>query len=595
MVFRDIAIKLIKAVLYIGYIVAILSIIFLLCIRKYKKDLLPKQEVLSQEEINISEQEIGWNSIFPEKKQRHERFEERKEEGVIRVGLMGDSFVEGVENADGYSIAAQLQEILNKQSSGEESYEVLNFGVSGHGLHQQGIGWENFASKKNLDYVVFVQLTTDWIRRDLSFASLPNFLLQYSEKPKRLEKVHINLHSRYILKDDKIQKVNPLGQTQYDRFKHYWSAIPKKFYLKYDNSTPLLIRALNYCFTAKSGYLRSPFYYYGDEQEEQNAIRKQILEMIAKKVDKVFYIAIDENLLETLKSYQISNLEVIKYNVAKNALYKRPAEHLSAIAYRNLAGGIADRLMGGGKQNKSNRLRLLKIKHKLVSKSKDYKTINADDKIYIEIGENKFGSLYDISYANDSYAYCKDLECNHDINTLENVKSILYFKNLLSNTGHMLFIGLSKQLGVEDLYWQIDGSNKKIQIKRQVIAEGIFEVLDGEELYKINKDKVAISSISSLYSECMKLKAKSISLYLGKEKILTGQVSSDGIKLSSVKAKFLSISGLPSIEDEKTNVIKIETMYLNFYRDRIKKLEIKMAELEWSSETVTEVLKEATN
>jgi hypothetical protein len=84
-----------------------------------------------------------------------------KPSGVVRVALLGDSFIEAVQ-VPFTKTAAQLLErklntLLDRDSEYPQRWEVLNFGISNYGVGQYLLTWEEYASKYHPDYVaIFV-------------------------------------------------------------------------------------------------------------------------------------------------------------------------------------------------------------------------------------------------------------------------------------------------------------------------------------------------------------------------------------------------------------------------------------------------------
>jgi lysophospholipase L1-like esterase len=76
---------------------------------------------------------------------------------VVRVALLGDSFVEAVqvpfEKTGGYLLEQKLNDLNQSPSPASVQYEVLNFGISNHSVGQYLLVWEEYASKFGPDYV----------------------------------------------------------------------------------------------------------------------------------------------------------------------------------------------------------------------------------------------------------------------------------------------------------------------------------------------------------------------------------------------------------------------------------------------------------
>lgn len=86
------------------------------------------------------------------------QFSVKKPEGVVRIGVFGDSFTDNKRMEVQYSFTEPLDYLLNKTG---KRYEVLNFGTGGYGtdqiylqLMQEGLGLE-------LDYVIYMYYRND--------------------------------------------------------------------------------------------------------------------------------------------------------------------------------------------------------------------------------------------------------------------------------------------------------------------------------------------------------------------------------------------------------------------------------------------------
>lgn len=81
--------------------------------------------------------------------------ETAKPDGVKRVALLGDSFIEAIQVPFEQTAGQLLDQQLN--SAGTGKWEVLNFGVSNFGVGQYLLAWEQYAKNFHPDYVtIFV-------------------------------------------------------------------------------------------------------------------------------------------------------------------------------------------------------------------------------------------------------------------------------------------------------------------------------------------------------------------------------------------------------------------------------------------------------
>lgn len=84
-----------------------------------------------------------------------------KPQGVTRVALLGDSFIEAVQVPFAKTAGQLLENKLNteysRKSEPTQKWEVQNFGISNYGVGQYLLVWEQYANKYNPDYVaIFV-------------------------------------------------------------------------------------------------------------------------------------------------------------------------------------------------------------------------------------------------------------------------------------------------------------------------------------------------------------------------------------------------------------------------------------------------------
>jgi lysophospholipase L1-like esterase len=83
-----------------------------------------------------------------------------KPAGVVRVALLGDSFVEALQVPFDKTAAQLLERALNESATAPGArprYEVLNFGISNYGVGQYLLVWEAYVRAFDPDYVfIFV-------------------------------------------------------------------------------------------------------------------------------------------------------------------------------------------------------------------------------------------------------------------------------------------------------------------------------------------------------------------------------------------------------------------------------------------------------
>ena len=84
--------------------------------------------------------------------------EPTKPAGVLRVAMLGDSFIEAVQVPLDETASRVLERQLNAEgAAGAQRWEVLNFGISNFGVGQYFLTWQHHARKYHPDYVaVFI-------------------------------------------------------------------------------------------------------------------------------------------------------------------------------------------------------------------------------------------------------------------------------------------------------------------------------------------------------------------------------------------------------------------------------------------------------
>lgn len=269
--------KIIHNLGYIFYLLTILCLIdyafyqvrfgeILKKIKREKKDTPPSFWVKNIDELTM----LRLGSIATDRKGHFLNFDKEKKDGVIRIGCFGDSFTEGLEVEDGYDYPALLQDIFNK--NGYNNVEVINFGNGWHSFSQVFILWKEIGSKYNLDYALFGPVGF-FNQRELTFNHTHGSDIYF-------------MHSRFILKDNKLRLIDVIGRTLSERAKKYYRFLLPMRYIRFDSNAPPFIS----CLLPRNRELkRNPFYYYrGSQREEVAEIYKLILTEIASSGIKIF-------------------------------------------------------------------------------------------------------------------------------------------------------------------------------------------------------------------------------------------------------------------------------------------------------------------
>lgn len=90
-----------------------------------------------------------------------------KPDGIYRIALLGDSFTEALQvSAD--DMFSYRTELLLNQDNGKQTFEVLNFGMSGFGPLQQLILYRSKAHQFSPQMVVYIVGASDFTNTELS-------------------------------------------------------------------------------------------------------------------------------------------------------------------------------------------------------------------------------------------------------------------------------------------------------------------------------------------------------------------------------------------------------------------------------------------
>ena len=121
-------------------------------------------------------------------------FESTVSSDILRVALIGDSFVADVDVADEASWGLQLERLLNEAGL---RAEVLNFGVEAYGMGQSLLRWQHHARAYSPDIVIFGVQTENLLRNVSLFR-----VLTFANTSIPLAK------PRYILTDGELKLIN---------------------------------------------------------------------------------------------------------------------------------------------------------------------------------------------------------------------------------------------------------------------------------------------------------------------------------------------------------------------------------------------------
>ena len=91
---------------------------------------------------------------------QHRDFSAEDIENSVNIGFFGDSFTENMQMRAQFSFTEPLDYLLNI-GAGDESVNVLNFGVSGYGMAQSLLRYEMLDFREALDHVFYIYCEND--------------------------------------------------------------------------------------------------------------------------------------------------------------------------------------------------------------------------------------------------------------------------------------------------------------------------------------------------------------------------------------------------------------------------------------------------
>jgi hypothetical protein len=257
-------------------------------------------------------------------------YPEEKPDGVVRIGIFGDSYAEGEEAAPEHDISSHLEHRL--RDAGIDDVEVINFGVSGYGMSQTMLLWEYLGRRYALDYAIVMPF---WfhIQRDTSFLFIDD---------------HFGpLHGLYVLEDGASRYIPVAGDDRLDSCRRYFRPLPPLRYWRYDARVPMVVRPL---LPSPHGRRGNPFYYTGDGGTAAIDTYRQLFRELAAEVRHVI-VYTDEVLAPELSDMQSDSVHVLPATIddlidRHPSLYRAPRHHPSGLGYELYATELAALLLG---------------------------------------------------------------------------------------------------------------------------------------------------------------------------------------------------------------------------------------------------------
>jgi hypothetical protein len=249
------------------------------------------------------------------------RIPPEKPSGTVRIGCFGDSFTFGLEVWEGSEYASLLERLFREH--GRPEVQVINFGNSGFGLHQTYMMWDYVGRKYGLDAAIFLPLPRYWRGRDTTFTLF--------DPPRP----NLSFHARYVLDGDDLALVDVVGDTEAEKFAHYFGFLTPLRYLRYDSKPPAFVRA----WLPRGRTLDNPFYYQGlgvAEDEVDETYRRLARRLAAAGIPIVLADVFGE-VGPWADDEQSATLSVEPVRMGEGFPYDAASGHWSPIGHRLLA------------------------------------------------------------------------------------------------------------------------------------------------------------------------------------------------------------------------------------------------------------------
>jgi hypothetical protein len=249
--------------------------------------------------------------------------------GVSRVCAFGDSYTYGDEVEGDHSYPALLQGLLRK--SGRDEVEVLNFGASWHGFHQSYLMFERLGLAYGCS-TVLLGPGGFFPHRDTRFNHTRGLAPYY-------------LHARYVLEGEDLRLVEPVGESNRERFDHYHRFVPHWRTLRYDRDPPAFLAAM----IPSGRQMANPFYYRRDSEDaERFASYRILLRRFAAKAARVVLVHYEHEVLAL--AHEVGAPNLIVRGIADEWTFPHRAgrDHYSAWGNRAIAETFLAALEGGG-------------------------------------------------------------------------------------------------------------------------------------------------------------------------------------------------------------------------------------------------------
>lgn len=250
--------------------------------------------------------------VKADKRSSFSRFDVAKKPGVIRLCAFGDSYTHGDEVNGERDYPTLLQAQLER--AGYENVEVLNFGAASHGFHQAYLMWEAQSERFGCDCVLL---------GPQCFQSKRDTRFNHSD----LDEPYY-LHSRFILVDGRLRRMDVRGNTYTERFDDYFRFFPRWRYLRYERSAPPALLSV----VRRGRTLDNPLYYRSDTaDEEARATYRILLRRLAERSHQVVLTHGTPEIVALARALGLANLSAAPMHRKIEFPYMAPEGHNSGL------------------------------------------------------------------------------------------------------------------------------------------------------------------------------------------------------------------------------------------------------------------------
>ena len=156
----------------------------------------------------------------------------------------------------------------------------------------------------------------------------------------------IRLHGRFVLDGAGLRLVQPLGETDSERFSKYFRFIPPLAYIRFDARPPAFLAAPIHWLFGERRTIRNPFYYRQDVDREIAETHRRLLSRLADAAPQVVLGSFDESAAALGKEIAKPNLASVRLYRPVGFPYDAAGGHLSQYGNQLVARQMFDCLTG---------------------------------------------------------------------------------------------------------------------------------------------------------------------------------------------------------------------------------------------------------